>query len=303
MAGPGKSWLALYMALLVSTGRIGLGGLLPIPGPVLYLDYETDADTVWTRINQLTSALNIPLPEDFYYREMVQTVAGDIIEIAKMVLAHDIKMVVVDSGAPATAEPEAQAAVTEYFRSLRALDVTSLTIAHISKTGKLNQPFGSIFWRNAPRSNIRIFGQSEDGGFISAIRHTKANNGQLLPDRALRFMFREGGAHMTEADPAELSDIADEEEENNGNGGRGSGRGGNGRQAQPDNGDSVFRSNTRQSLIDYLRDGSKTIRELEALSGMTYSNIEKTLDRNQTTFVRINPQRGVANNWGLLARE
>ena len=72
--GSGKSWLAMYMSMLVCTGEPNLD-MHPEPGRVLYLDYETDSDTVWHRVNMITAGLQTPIaiPEGFYYRNSIST--------------------------------------------------------------------------------------------------------------------------------------------------------------------------------------------------------------------------------------
>lgn len=275
--GSGKSWLALIMGYLIATGQVGWR-MLPMQGNVLYLDYETDADTIWQRIDMLTAGLGEPLPEGFYYRAMIQTVANDVIEIAKIVLENSIDFIIIDSAAPATGEPESQAATTEYFRALRDLQRTTLTIAHVPKGGRSNMPFGSIFWRNVPRSNLRVYGQSEDGGFVSAIRHTKSNNGQLLYDRALRYFFMDGHTEVSEADPTEIDEMNREE----------------------DDGTQYTRVDLRQMIREALRDGARNLKELETATGRSRSAVEKTLTRNGDLFMRITqPQAGRPTFWGL----
>lgn len=58
----GKSFLAILMTVLVASDTHCLG-MVPKEGPVLYLDYETDPETVWHRVNRISAGLNIPIPE------------------------------------------------------------------------------------------------------------------------------------------------------------------------------------------------------------------------------------------------
>ena len=53
----GKSWLAIYFCLLVCLGLCRLG-MEAEPGNVLYLDYETDEDTLWERVDMICAGLN-----------------------------------------------------------------------------------------------------------------------------------------------------------------------------------------------------------------------------------------------------
>ncbi len=140
----GKSWLLIYMGVLVSQG-ISLHGMDAEPGAVLYLDYETDEDTLWDRVNRLTQSLNIPIPDNFFYRQTFQTLAADIEQINRVVMEKHIELLIIDSAAAAVGEPESAAMTTEYFRALRSLRIATATIAHVSKGGRENEPFGSIF--------------------------------------------------------------------------------------------------------------------------------------------------------------
>ena len=86
---------------------------------------------------------------------MVQIFAADFEHVNRLVRDEQIKLVIVDSAAMATGEPESADATAQYFRALAGLDTTSLTIAHIAKADNQRAPFGSIFWRNSPRSIYR----------------------------------------------------------------------------------------------------------------------------------------------------
>ena len=76
----GKSWLATLMAVLVSMGMPRLG-MEAEPGNVLYLDYETDEDTLLERVDMISSGLDIDIPDGIYYRQMHQLLAADFQQI------------------------------------------------------------------------------------------------------------------------------------------------------------------------------------------------------------------------------
>jgi hypothetical protein len=193
----GKSWLGILAGLLVASGMPHVG-LDPEPGNVLYLDYETDEDTIFERANMVSVGLNMALPSGFYYRYMSQLLAADVEALQKHVLEKEISLVVVDSAAPAVGEPESAQMTADYFRALRSLKVTSLTIAHRAKMGKENEPFGSIFWRNLPRANFLANGVHDPGAssFIIGLKHTKSNNGQRLKDIGLELSFSGNAVHF-----------------------------------------------------------------------------------------------------------
>lgn len=183
-----KSFFASFIALLVRSG-IPAAGLTPEPGNVLYLDYETDEDTIFQRLSMVATGFGLDIPEGIYYRYMHQSLAADIHQVNRLVLDHGIDFLIVDSAAPAVMEPESATATTEYFRALRSLRVTSLTIAHVTKMNKDEYPFGSSMWRNLARSNYRARISREFEHIVLGLKHTKANNGRRLKDLGFQFEF------------------------------------------------------------------------------------------------------------------
>ena len=190
-----KSFFATYLAVLVRSG-ITQNELSPEPGNVLYLDYETDIDTFWTRVDMITTGLAIAPPDGLFYRQMLEPLADELPRINAVVMDHKIEFVVVDSAAPAVLEPNSPEATTAFFRSLRSLQLTSLTIAHQTKGAKGDYPFGSTFWRNLPRSNFHIKADRTEDNVSIALRHTKANNSIRLKTMAFEFTFSQDGLEV-----------------------------------------------------------------------------------------------------------
>ena len=196
-----KSFMALFLAVLVRSG-VNDAGLKPAPGNVLYLDYETDEDTMYRRTEMIVKGIGIGIPPGIYYRYMHQPLAADIQQVNRLVLDLGIEFIVVDSAAPAVLEPESASMTTEYFRALRSLRTTSLTIAHVPKNAKDATPFGSSFWRNLPRSNFRITADRESKHVSIGLEHTKSNNGHRLKGIGFMFEFdKEGDRVVISAKP------------------------------------------------------------------------------------------------------
>ena len=202
-----KSYLSTYLAVLTNLGIVQ-NSLVPEPGNVLYLDYETDADTFWERVNMITAGLNQPLPQGLFYRHEIESVVNDITGIKDTVMEHGISLVIIDSAAPATVEPEKAEAVIPYFRALRSLNTTTLTIAHQTKNVKGEYPFGSTFWRNLPRSNFHIKADRNEDDVAVSLKHTKSNNGRRLKPFGFTFAFSEDDVTITTADPSKYPDLA-----------------------------------------------------------------------------------------------
>ena len=186
-----KSFMGLFLAVLVRSGETQ-AGLHAEPGNVLYLDYETDEDTLWQRAQMIATGFGLSIPDGIFYRYMHQPLAADIQQVNRLILDLGIEFLVIDSAAPAVLEPESASMTTEYFRALRSLRITSLTIAHVAKNAKEASPFGSTFWRNLPRSNFRVTADRDVKHVTIGLKHTKSNNGRRLKDLGFCFKFDEG---------------------------------------------------------------------------------------------------------------
>ena len=264
----GKSWLALMMGVTVAIGTPQLG-LQPEPGAVLFLDYETDEDTVWERVNMVSAGFGEPIPEGFYYRQMHQTIAADFQQVNQLVMDHNISLVIVDSAAPAVGEPEASQATNEYFRALRSLRCSSLTVAHVSKGGKETEPFGSIFWRNLPRANYRVDASHEPGAqsFAMQIKHTKSNNGKRLQDRAYELTFEDDLVRFKFADIAAVPEFAEG-------------------------------MTLGQRISAVLKNGALSVKDIAEMLEANENSVKTTLNRHKGDMFSIVNQDGFAPSWG-----
>lgn len=268
----GKSWFGIYMGVLVSAGMSQLN-MAAEQGNVLYLDYETDEDTLWERVNLVTTGLEIALPEGFKYRQMHQLVAHDIQQIGRLVVDSDIKLVVIDSAAPAVGDPEQSNPTNEYFNALRSLRTTTLTIAHVSKGGKENEPFGSIFWRNLPRANFRVNGIHEPGSghFTLGLKHTKANNSRRMRDLAYNIDISDGAAVFSLTDAIDVPGLAES-------------------------------LSHGERITNALKRGAKAITELEAELDLSYRAVHQTLTRGEgKQYVKV--EDGGKTFWANQAAE
>ena len=196
----GKSWLAMFMGYQVAFGR-SLLDMDAEPGKVLYLDYETDEDTVWERLNMISAGDKEAIPDNFFYRRMFQPLADDIQAVSEAVINDSIDMVVVDSAAPACQAPGPtnDGAANNFLNALRGLNCTGLVIAHVAKETETKWPFGSVFWRNTPRSNFRTFAEIDHdvASFVVALKNTKANNAKRVKDHAYEVVFNHDANTVT----------------------------------------------------------------------------------------------------------
>lgn len=260
-----KSFMALFLAVLVSS-HTSQAGLTPEPGNTLYLDYETDEDTMWERAGMIAAGLGLDIPDGLFYRYMHQPLAADIQQLNRIVLDKGIEFIVVDSAAPAVMEPESAAMTTEYFRALRSLRTTSLTIAHIAKNAKEATPFGSTYWRNLPRSNFRVQATRELQHVSIGLKHTKSNNGRRLHDLGFQFEFDTGRVVVESIQVKDLPELA--------------------RGLSP-----------LERIIGALSHGQKSLAELIEQLDLPANKISPVLSDHKDVFTHLG--RGT---WGLTAR-
>lgn len=190
--GSGKSLLALACAMSVAAGREIVPGMPPsVKGPVLYLDWETDHDTVNERMAYIAAGHDFPRPR-LYYRRCNRPIAQDAESLGSTIAELGIKFVVVDSAAMAMGagneHSDAADSVLTLFDALRVLGVTVQLVDHVSKTemsvsGKTRgkMPYGSIYKVNLARSawEVRNTAEAGDEGTSMTLVHTKSNDSAI----------------------------------------------------------------------------------------------------------------------------
>ena len=192
--GLGKSWVSLYFAVLVASGHTH-NGFTAEPGDVLYLDYETHEDDMNDRFKALCKGMNIS-PSNLHYRFAKRSVTDDVDSLLDKIQETDAKLIIVDSAAPAAGgEAEKSNTAKTYHNALRELEITALTIAHVTKSDpnedKKSTPYGSVFYRNLPR-NIWEIKQGET--YTRTVKElglyqTKYNSGAGEDPIGLRLTF------------------------------------------------------------------------------------------------------------------
>ncbi len=177
--GVGKSFLAIYLAIMVCLGCpfLGLGTLR---GRVLYVDYDLDEDEQKLRVWRVLAGLNMT-PDDpglvgqFYYyrpRHSLSSEAGHD-EVVSIIREHEISLVILDSltiglGADATSQQD----VTRIMQRFKDWG-TVFAIDHISGlAARGNQskarPFGSVFKRNIARATFTLARADVGGCLLTA---------------------------------------------------------------------------------------------------------------------------------------
>lgn len=200
--GTGKSVLALMMAYSVATGKSLLGKPQGPPQNVLYLDWETDAETHAERLQAIHDAY--AFGEDcprIRHKRMIGGLADSSSQIRAEIHGRKIGMVVIDSLSLASGGPlEESATATAFFDVARSLKCCILAITHISKGlqqsgNQRANPFGSIFWSNNARVGWFVESVREEGDDTVVLRfeHAKSNNGRYHRQHGYRLVFHNVG--------------------------------------------------------------------------------------------------------------
>lgn len=186
-SGVAKSMLALSMAVSLSTG-VDWADSYPVAGggPVLYLDWETSAQTHARRLQRLCQPLGIVNPR-IRYRRMYGSLADQVGALKGEVDRYGIKVVVVDSLGWATAdEPKEAAAAIRVMDATRRLGVTAICLGHVTKESRKGgnnraSVFGSAFFEAAARMTWEVKGKTdEQGNKALSMKNWKFNEGRLV---------------------------------------------------------------------------------------------------------------------------
>lgn len=194
--GSGKSYFALLTCVMVDRGMNTMNMRAP-KGNVLYLDWEEEPDVFRQRLFALQKGLDVSNPEEsgILYKKMVGSLASNIESISKTVIDNNITYLVVDSVGPALGGSGIdQEVVEEYFRALRVLDVTNLSIDHANRAGETTgqwQIHGSAFKYARARQvyEVRKVQEHESGELEVVLYHRKANDSGSRSPRGFRINF------------------------------------------------------------------------------------------------------------------
>jgi hypothetical protein len=200
--GTGKSVLALRMAGSVATGVECFGFDVYRTGPVLYLDWEDDADTLVSRLDAVSIGMGLNRRFDLGYkclrgRGPYERHAAD---VRYAVEQDGISLVIFDSTAMAmagsTAGDGADGAI-KFMDLVSQLGATALLIDHIAsddiKHGEgAPKPYGSVFKVNAARNmwEVRPWKPGDLTGMT--LRHRKTNVGPPMPDADVSVTWTDG---------------------------------------------------------------------------------------------------------------
>jgi RecA-family ATPase len=215
--------LALSLGVGVAGGTASWLGRAVEHGPVLYLDFELEAEEQARRVWQLCRGVGLKEPPaDLYYLSAVGHATRDALQAARQACEeHAITLMVVDSLGPALqGDAEASRDVIGFYRTeiepFRTLGVAVLIIDHQAKlqAGESYQrkgAFGSVYKANLARSVIQAEATERGEGTLSlSIRQKKHNFGPLAEPFGVKLAFSEESVNLeaVELDPAQMAEEA-----------------------------------------------------------------------------------------------
>lgn len=192
--GTGKSLIALAIAATVASDGNVIGALQGDPQPVLYLDWETSAETAQERLDAIVAGAKLSATPPVFYRRMTASLVESAPNIRHEVLTLGVGFVVVDSlGAARAGEPESAEVTIRLFNAARSLGVPWLGVDHVTKSAgnDSTRPFGSTYTHNLARLTWSADKAQEEGEnlLVLALTNRKRNNGRLLPRHGFRLEF------------------------------------------------------------------------------------------------------------------
>ena len=223
--GTAKSLIAVLLAMSVAGGRETFFGRdVAVHGPVLYVDFELDADEQHRRVTQLAAGLKAEVPEDLLYVSALGVRTHEAISFAlEACEEYRVVMAVLDSLGPAMVGDMAAAKDVIgfhncYIAPFREAGVTPLLIDHQARQqgGEGYQSkgaFGSAYKEHLSRSLIQVEAgdrNAEAGTLNVRLRHKKTNFGRLCDpfDVALTFSEEEISVTVRDLTPADRAQEA-----------------------------------------------------------------------------------------------
>lgn len=219
--GVAKSLLALALAVAIAGDSEEWLGRKVETCPVLYADFELDAEEQARRVHLLCRGQGEDAPPDgLLYMSALGHTAGEAFTAAlEACKEHGVGLMIVDSLGPALqGDAEAARDVISFFQKsiepFRAEGVAILIIDHQSRlqAGQSYQSkgaFGSVFKSNLARSVIQAQATERGEGTLTVrLRQKKHNFGPLAEPFGAKFTFTEDSVTLepVELGPAELAE-------------------------------------------------------------------------------------------------
>lgn len=205
--GSCKSYLALYLALLACHGA-DQNGLRALSCPVLYLDWELDAETIGTRLTRLYKGH--PELSQFapYYRACNQPLHEEVDTISAEIEEKGIQLLIIDSAIMACGDDlNSSQAPKQLQRALRQLGCASIVLSHVAKNTDNKTAYGNVFFQNLCRNQyeVELVDETDEEKRIT-LTHRKINFGSFQQPKGLSFNFSDEACRVSAFNPLEEED-------------------------------------------------------------------------------------------------
>jgi hypothetical protein len=202
--GVAKSVLVLSAGTAIAGGAESWLGRKVQNSPVLYIDFELDADEQHRRAYQVARGVYLEQPpHDLLYISGLGRHVGEVLKGSlEQCVAHGVGLTIIDSlGIALEGDAERSSDVIrfhhEYLDPFRAAGITLLVVDHQGKTqaGERYQnkrSFGSVYKENLARSVIQVEPADRGEGLLTLkLRQTKHNFGPKAEPFGARRTFTE----------------------------------------------------------------------------------------------------------------
>lgn len=210
----GKSTLAMAMSMATVAGlALPCGWKAEVTGPVLYLDWETDEESIQGSLIEIMNGLRLRTrPRGLHYMKMNGPLMHQVAWLQSLVGRIKPVMVVVDSlGWAAGGDLNKTEVAIPTMDALASLATTRLVLAHYAKGHRLGGEssasiFGSGFFEFACRSIWELRKESDAGSaFNVGLYNRKLSRGLEGSSMAVRLSF-DGARNAVEILPASVAD-------------------------------------------------------------------------------------------------
>jgi len=283
--GSGKTRCAWAITVTAATGVPILGELCGDPVPVLFADYETDADTGEEILSGICAGAGISERPAVHYRRMVASLYESAATLRREVLRTGAGLVVIDSLGPARGgDPNDAETTIRTFNAARSLDVPVMFTDHITNaealSGDPKKPFGSAYTWNLARvvwMMEKVQNEDEDSITVAFV-NKKRNNGRTLSRVGYRIEYENGpgdellGITFSRSDLTNVPGLAE-------------------------------KLPVRTRIVALLgKHGQLKIHEIAEELGISADTVKKTVDRNAKVFWKGPGPDGI-QRVAVLARE
>lgn len=264
--GVAKTTMATAWGLLVQLGYPALG-LLPVQGPVMLLDWETNWQLANRLLKQVHAGMGLPETPHFIYRRVRRPLSEFIEDVIAEVAAKGVSLIILDSLIKACGgEREAKENGLATMNLIGQIPATPLVISHRPKglEGRERGSYGSVMIENDCRQSWRMESPSSESGTGNTAQvvlfHEKHNlMARLQPMGFVITWDKLLGIKIERQEPSTMADIR------------------------------PVLSAISQIQTTLREGGEMTVGEIEGASKLPLDTIKKTLARHPGIFANTNP--------------